>query len=96
MIRATVAAARAKKAAAASDQLTRRLLDLARAGQRPPCAADDRWLSEDQDERAEAASLCAGCPVITECRDAAAAQRESFGVWGAVGRSPPKCDQQAA
>ena len=50
MIRATVTAARAR-AAEASEQLNRRLVDLTRRGQRPPCAADDRWLAEDQDER---------------------------------------------
>ena len=90
---------------AASDRLTAALLTLAARGQSPPCTADDRWLSEDQDERATAARLCAGCPVLEPCRMAAAAQGERFGVWAGVdrtrapgkpGRPPSKPDNEAA
>lgn len=55
-----------------------------------PCAGpwdgDSPWLSDDPDERAWAAERCAGCPAITECREAG--ELERWGVWGAVDRSP--------
>lgn len=74
----------------ASDVLTRALLNLANRGGRPRCSdpgTHQLWLSEDAAERALAATWCAGCPVLAECRDAAAANGERFGVWGGVDRT---------
>lgn len=34
-----------------------------------PCNADRRWISDDHLDQAQAASLCAGCPVIIACRN---------------------------
>jgi hypothetical protein len=68
-----------------SDQLTRALLEAASRGQRPHCSdpiSGEMWLSEMEAERREAARLCRGCSVLRPCRDAAEAQRETFGVWG--------------
>jgi hypothetical protein len=75
----------------AGDQLTRALTTLAAQSQRPRCAdpADhDLWLSELSEERAQAAALCHGCPVLTECGDTARASRVTFGVWGARDYTP--------
>jgi hypothetical protein len=38
-------------------------------------------LSEHPAERQLAALMCGGCPVISECGDAADANGERFGVW---------------
>ncbi|HEY6686932.1 MAG TPA: WhiB family transcriptional regulator [Propionibacteriaceae bacterium] len=46
------------------------------------------WLSEHIKERALAVRLCRGCPVLRECREAATAHRERFGVWGGKVFSP--------
>jgi hypothetical protein len=74
----------------ASDQLTRRLLTIAARGQRTHCSdpsLSELWLSESEPERAEAARLCIGCPVIAECREAAIANDERWGVWGGHDRT---------
>jgi hypothetical protein len=68
------------------DHLTKALLDAAVAGLRPHCSEAGMgglWLSELESERSEAVKLCAGCPVLAECRAVAVARRERFGVWGA-------------
>lgn len=51
-------------------------------GQRVPCTGRTEWTSEDREVRAEAARLCSGCPVLTECYVAAREHKERFGVWG--------------
>jgi hypothetical protein len=69
-----------------SDRLTTALLNLTSRGQRPHCSDPEThhyWLSEEQHERALAIRGCQHCPVLTECRNAAEAQRETFGVYGA-------------
>lgn len=73
--------------------LTRALLTLASRGERPRCGdplTHDYWLSEDPAERALAATWCGGCPVLTECRDAATANGEKFGVWGGIDQTRSK------
>lgn len=50
-------------------------------GRTPFCDGRDEWLSEDADERAEAAEACHHCPVLTACADAARELRPTFGVW---------------
>ena len=36
---------------------------------RIPCNADRRWISEDRLDQVQAAEQCAGCPVISACRN---------------------------
>lgn len=70
----------------ARDDLDRALLDLAADGRRPRCGepADHLlWTSESADERARAAGLCVGCPVLQECAQAAEEEHALF-VWGGV------------
>jgi Transcription factor WhiB len=75
---------------AASERLVRALVDIASQGLRTHCsdAGAELWLSDSEADRAEAARLCIGCPVLAECGAAAAAHGEKFGVWGGVDRSP--------
>jgi hypothetical protein len=68
----------------ASDRLTTALVTMASQGRRPNCSDPEShrlWLSEHPQERAQAALMCGGCPVLTECGDAAEANGERFGVW---------------
>lgn len=65
----------------ALEDLARVLVDALEAGERPPCCYPDRtllWLSEDREERAEAALHCDGCTIFDACRDAG----ESAGLTG--------------
>jgi hypothetical protein len=75
---------------AASDRLTVALVTAASKGLRPHCShpgGEWLWLSEHEADRSEAAKLCGGCPVITECGQAAEANQERGGVWAGVDRS---------
>lgn len=70
----------------AREALVRAVLDLAAEGRRPRCGepADHLWwTSEDADERARAAALCVGCPVLQQCAHAAEEAHELF-VWAGV------------
>jgi WhiB family redox-sensing transcriptional regulator len=61
------------------------LLDTAPgAGLDLPCRANnpDLWFADAPAELEQAKSLCATCPVLTECLAAALARREPWGVWG--------------
>ncbi|WP_366139797.1 WhiB family transcriptional regulator [uncultured Modestobacter sp.] len=50
-----------------------------------PCRSAARPDAWHEDVGAEgAASLCAGCPVLAECRAYAVAAREPHGVWGGL------------
>lgn len=72
----------------ARDRLDRALLDLADRGGRPRCGepADHLlWTSEKPDERARAAGMCVGCPVLRQCALAAEEEGELF-VWAGVDR----------
>ena len=65
----------------AHEALDRALLDLAADGRRPRCAEPEDhlwWTSEDRDERARAARLCTGCPVLRLCAVAAEEDGEIF------------------
>jgi hypothetical protein len=60
----------ATRGRAKSDRLTTALVELAARGLRTHCSdpeSSELWLSDDQAERAQAARLCIGCPVIIEC-----------------------------
>ncbi|GAA3667164.1 transcription factor WhiB [Yimella lutea] len=68
----------------ATDALTQALVRMAEAGDRPRCGepgAHELWLSEDTEDRAQAARWCAGCSVLAECAAAAGELKASFGVW---------------
>lgn len=72
----------------ARDRLDRALLDLATEGRRPRCGEPAEhlwWTSEKADERARAAALCVGCPVLQPCAHAAEEEGELF-VWAGVDR----------
>ena len=64
------------------------------SGQRIPCAGSSEWLSENRDERAEAALSCTGCPAFAPCR--AAGHREAFGVWAGIDRTPHRTNGRKA
>jgi hypothetical protein len=74
----------------ATKRLVRALVDLAARGLRTHCSdagTSELWLSEHEGERAEAAILCIGCPVIQPCGEAAQANDERWGVWAGVDRT---------
>ena len=75
----------------AAEQLSLALAELATQGRRPRCGepgGHEMWLSDDATDRAQAASWCAGCAVLTECGAAADEHDEKFGVFGGVDRTP--------
>jgi hypothetical protein len=55
----------------------------------PPCWGPQKalWTAENVQERAQAALLCRGCPVITECGRAADAIGEQWHVWAGIDRT---------
>ena len=83
----------------AAEALTRALVSLAAHGRRPRCGepgGHELWLSDDATERAQAATWCAGCPVLVECAAAADEHDERFGVFGGVDRTPPPAKRRSA
>jgi len=75
----------------AEDMLTNALVALADRGRRTPCGDPDdyeRWTSEDADELADAATRCPGCPIFTECEDAASEKRPRWGIWAGRNYAP--------
>jgi hypothetical protein len=77
----------------ASAQFVKALVDVASQGLRTHCSDSvlgDLWLSDNEPDRAEAARLCAGCPVFGPCGDVATANGEKFGVWSGRDFTPPK------
>ena len=74
----------------AHEQLALALADAIAQGHEIPCGTSDGWLSDDADQRAEAAQACRHCPVIDLCADAGASTSERFGVWGGIDRTPTK------
>jgi hypothetical protein len=60
------------RASAVSERLSRALLDAASRGVRPRCGDYETsymWLSEDPAERAQAAPMCSGCPILQPCTE---------------------------
>jgi WhiB family transcriptional regulator, redox-sensing transcriptional regulator len=45
-------------------------------------ADPELFFSTDDGSRREALTLCAPCPVRTECLEHALAHREAYGIWG--------------
>ncbi|MFC6707538.1 WhiB family transcriptional regulator [Flexivirga alba] len=73
----------------AAEQLTDALLVMAARGERPRCGDGETsayWTSENRAELAQAASWCAGCPVLPECGAAADELKATAGVWAGVER----------
>jgi hypothetical protein len=84
---------------ATTDYLTQALINLAAAGLRVHCSdatLSELWTSDHEGERAEAARLCIGCPVLRECRQAADANDERHHVWGAKDYTRRQRTKQAA
>jgi hypothetical protein len=78
----------------ATERLTASLADLETAGRSWPCKGRDEWISEDRHERAAAAELCAGCPVLELCADMATETKAKFGVY--AGRDITPTPRKAA
>lgn len=59
----------------AAENFAQRLRDLSWLEQETPCqrdkSPDNAWTSEDPQRRDAARALCAGCPLFTECLEAA-------------------------
>lgn len=75
----------------ARDRLDRALLDLATQNRRPRCSDPDLhhlWTSEDRKERARAAELCRGCPLLHPCAEAAEEEDDRWTTRGGVDRRP--------
>ena len=86
-----------KQASAATEALTRALIDVASRGQRPRCGDYETsylWLSEDAGERQLAALMCTGCAVWTECNEVG--RYQWFGVWAGRDRTRPPGKKAAA
>jgi hypothetical protein len=88
----------------ASARFTKALIDTASRGLRVHCSdaeVSHLWLSEIDSERALAAKLCIGCPVLIECWSAAKGQGVTWGVWGSIdftrkpNRAKPKTEKAA-
>jgi hypothetical protein len=89
----TTTATRTRRAVDASQAFNHAILDAAQSGLRPHCSdagTGGLWLSDHEADRAEACKLCAGCPVLVECRSSATARGERFGVWGGIDQTPPR------
>lgn len=68
---------------------TYRLLLVATAEARTPCQADPGpFISEEVEDRREAAQACVGCPVLSLCAQFADLNRETSNVWGGRDRTP--------
>lgn len=69
----------------ARERLVRDLLTLADRGGRPRCAepaAGELWTADNDADRAHAAQLCGGCPVLDACLESAIAERDRWAVRG--------------
>lgn len=80
----------------AHERLALALLYAVESVLRVPCIGDGRWLSEDGQEREEAALGCDGCPSVIECGQAADETGERFGVWAGADRTRPAGRAKAA
>lgn len=81
----------------AREALDRALLDLAADGRRPRCGepADHHlWTSDARDERARAARLCAACPILRSCAEAAEEERDTWTTRGGVDRRPKPTEKR--
>jgi Transcription factor WhiB len=61
------------------------LITMAVRGDRPRCSDPvdhAMWTSEDQQDRAIAATWCTGCEVLDLCAEVAVEEDHRWGVWG--------------
>ena len=65
------------------DQMMHALDRLAEQRRKTPCATHDPelWFSDSPTEKAWAASLCHGCPLLDQCHEVAEEIHASHGVW---------------
>jgi len=68
----------------AAERLADTLHAAAERGETWPCRDESAWISEDADERAEAARRCTGCSVSSLCRAAALEDPPTWGIWFGV------------
>ncbi len=68
----------------AAERLSEALADAEHRGDRVPCTGDDGWISEDLEDRREAARRCAPCPVSALCHAAALEERPTWTVRAGV------------
>ena len=86
----------------AAERLREALADAEHRGDSVPCRrGDDAWLSEDLDDRREAARRCLGCCVMALCHAAAVEERPSWTVragvdWGDRAQRPKRTREGAA
>lgn len=79
----------------AESALTAAIWELQDSGRDVPCSGMwDSFQSEYTEVRAMAVPLCRRCPVLAECRAAAVANHEKFGVWGGKDRTHPDYSTQ--
>lgn len=73
------------------------LEDAATAGEWIACRGPHGhyWTSDSAEERAVAAALCDGCPVLAECHTAAESTNEVFLVWAGVDREAADAARRA-
>ncbi len=71
----------------AVEVLASELFRLTEQGVRTPCQGADEWTSDHAEDRAQAATWCAGCLVLAECGAAADEQGEKHHVWAGVDRT---------
>ena len=75
----------------ATTHLHAALVELVETGHHIPCLLEpDLWLSDNAQDRATAARLCANCPVLAECAAAAKEVKTHFGVWAAHDYTRPQ------
>ena len=43
----------------------------------------DKWFSDDDDTREEAARVCRTCPIFEKCQDYALQNKPKYGIWAA-------------
>ena len=84
----TTTTAERLRASQATERLTRALIDSASRGVRPRCGDYETsylWLSEVEAERKQAALMCNGCVVWSECNEVG--RYQTFGTYASKDRT---------
>lgn len=76
------------------ERLNARLTALLDAGTPTPCTGNDDHVSDAPEAWERAKVWCSYCPVLEECRQAAAAIRPSAGVWAGVALGTPSVENR--
>lgn len=82
----------------AHERLSEALADAEHRGDRVPCTGDPAWISEDLEDRREAARRCTSCAVMALCHAAAVEERPTWTVragidWGDRAQRPKRATQ---